>query len=302
MLFEQGEVDRQGGQGLGRAVMKFARDSPALLVLGVHQARGELPEGLFRAPALRDVAGHSLQGDGPSVAHDEPSAGLERYPAAVLGNDVHFIGGLPALSHFVTQHLGCPAHLVGRDNVGKVHPQSFPAAVAGYAFGSLVQVDDIPLKVCDVDQVARVLEQLTIPFLAFLQRLLRPLALGDVVDDGESADNRACSLGAAARIPDGGVVGFVKALAAHLQHPVRTIFRHHALARQRVQEEFVLSRFLQKRKNLKGAPTNRSFLADSEDAFHARVPDGVSTLAVKGEYSVDGAVNEALGEFLFAPQ
>ena len=99
LLLQQGQVNRQGRQALGRAVMQFPGDSPPLFVLRVDQTRGKLAQGLFGPLALRNVARHALDRDGLSVAPDEPRTRFQRHSASVLGNDVRFVGGLPVCGH-----------------------------------------------------------------------------------------------------------------------------------------------------------------------------------------------------------
>ena len=172
------------------------------------------------------------------------------------------------------------------DDLSHVFSQGLFARIAHHSFGGFIEVENIPLEIGNIDHVVRVLEQLAIALFACLQRLLGPFALGNVVNDGKSADHLPGPFRLASRVADRRVVGLVESLAALFQHTVRPVSGDDALAVERLEKELVFSGFFQKREDLERASANRFVFADPEEAFQGRIPDRVAALTVKREDAV----------------
>jgi hypothetical protein len=97
--------------------------------------------------------------------------------------EVHaFVRGAAVMRQFVFDYVaGLSAHL-WRLQIWNTHPQQFLAAVAHDLTHARIDLEDFIVGVVNVDGVVGVFKDDAKAFLAFAQRLLRPLALDGVAN------------------------------------------------------------------------------------------------------------------------
>ena len=162
----------------GQQIVEVVSDAAGKLAHRLHLL--SLSQFLLEAPALRHIAADGLNGDWNAVATLYPAGHLEDYSVPIGGDhrDLSPVGGQIGLA--TCEHRCRVLPRLGCDQIQERTTHERLARVAGEIEASLIDRHDAAVKVARADQVARVLDELTITQLAVAQRHLGVPAFGDV--------------------------------------------------------------------------------------------------------------------------
>ena len=282
----------------------MALDAHEEVVEVVGDPAGERPDGLhflrleelgLELPGLGDIAGDAADADDfPRVVehgdlHDVQRHGHAVDRLAVL--DLHHLAVEDAVIHLAGPLLGfLPENL----SVGKPHDLRGGLAEQGLHAG--VHQHILERAVLDEDAVRGRLEDGAEVFLALAQGLLGELALGDVVDHGDDADDLP------AGVAVGGVGARNPARLSALGDIVGEIRRRDRGPIECPVQQDVHALLPEVGEDLEGVRAQDFLGRQSRQFLHEAVPDDVAALAVVDDDPLVGAGDDLLVEALRFPQ